>query len=1466
MTTLLQYYEKNDFPRFGLSVILLFLFQVACFSQMASFRAETRDKCVPARVVLYNQSSAGPGIKYEWDFGNGTISNSSEEVLEVVYAIPGTYTIVLQVIEGTDTVSTSSQVTIYKGPEAHFTTDKTEGCVPLDVTFTNTSTAGDASLKNYSWDFRDGTVTSSENTGHRYNTAGTFDVYFSVADFNGCSDDAEYKGLITVHTKPELQFSASDTMACSPPLYVNFTNQTITDVDLSYHWDFGNGLTANGFNAATKYSTSKSYSVTLSCSSETGCAGSLTKDAYINVGSRSISLYARQGDSVFSGNGTRLCPDSTLFYSNRVSTDYTWHVRYNNQQFTRYGREFTYLLTDSGTITLSLVVGKSTDCPDSNQVSFNIDFIKSDFDINPAYTCQLPVVIELTDQSEGAAERKWIFPDLTQDTAVHVSYTVDHSLTYEELYSHTINHLSYPFGLVSTSPYGCSQTTEKVLNVSLPVARFVPDKVAGCVPLKISFADSSKSAEPVIKQTYFIHNNAYVISDGSMFSHTFTEPGHYNVIMAIENSSGCSDTSYNTIVTAGDKLKPDFTISPSLLCAGTDIILHDITKPADSIDYRHFSSPGLFTITTTGTTASVEINPDTAGVKEVRLEVSYNGCLSDTVLTHAFTVNPPAGNYHEYFSCDNPMLYTFIADVPLADSLAWIVNDSIVSGADSMQFKFKASGDYRVSLSAFSNATLCHAEIAKIIRVRNVKAGFLCDPLACVGDSVSFNATSSVDYIRDCFNEGFLWDFGDGSIQKRTFLDSYSHIYSDTGIFHVKLVVRADNGCEDTLQKDVSIRRPDADFTADVDSGCASGLTVRFTKTGTDTIPVTWDWNFGDGYTISSLTPVQHDYTSPSSHVYTATLKVKDSYGCIYSNSIPITLIKPEVSFTARDPFVCVDESVNFTAPYSHFNSFEWDFGDGSTSAIAHSHTYRNPGTYDVSLKIIKDGCEATLLRSQYISVERADATFNVNDSIFDCYPALVSFQHTGDCIVSEGIWTFDTGIQSPVFRKTYQYTYSKPGIYNTSLWIRTPNGCEASRSRTIQVTGPVAAFEFSPDTICYGDSVSFHILSLQDVNETEWIFGDGETSTDPSPVHRYLAKGVVYPALRISNNSCEITINGGLLSISLVTASFELQDNRTAFCEDELLTITDKSIGYENLRWIVNDTLIVDGTVPAPFIISNPDTIHITGIATDSRGCRDTTEKTIMIVTPPDYSITGDSDICKGNTASLNINPVNPSWSVSWQPVDGIDDTASFSPVIAADTTRYYMAVVTDSNGCASAGTFRISVEQPPGITRSPLQDTSIYLGESIQLYVETDNPFTYTWSPDYNISCTSCQQPVVAPEHDIVYTVTINDDCFTETEKFGIDVIIDFYIEAPDAFSPNGDRQNDIFMIETRNIREIKEFKIFNRWGDLVFETTRLDEGWDGTVNGNIQNIDTYAYFIRAVSNHGYETVKKGNFMLVK
>jgi hypothetical protein len=191
---------------------------------------------------------------------------------------------------------------------------------------------------------------------------------------------------------------------------------------------------------------------------------------------------------------------------------------------------------------------------------------------------------------------------------------------------------------------------------------------------------------------------------------------------------------------------------------------------------------------------------------------------------------------------------------------------------------------------------------------------------------------------------------------------------------------------------------------------------------------------------------------------------------------------------------------------------------------------------------------------------------------------------------------------------------------------------------------------------------------------------------------------------------------------------------------------------------------------------------------------------------------------------------------------------------------------MVTNSNACSASRKKTILVNHPFDLIRSPLNDTSIYLGEKIQLILSTPaGNVIYSWSPDISISCLTCNNPWVYPAETTTYKVEAKNDCFDLLEEFKVEVITDFYLEAPSAFTPNGDSNNDLFKFEEKNIANF-DLKIFDRWGKIVFSTNDVQQGWNGYVNGHLQNIDTYKYAVKATTIHGYTFEKKGEFLLLK
>lgn len=1462
--------------RYCLLILFLQATLIPAYGITAKFSFLKVSSCAPTVVKFTNNSTHGPGITYTWDFGLGAIVSATDNsVKEQLYTSAGQYTVKLKVSDGINADSTSAVVTIARGPVANFTADPSNGCPPLLVSFTSTSTAGESDIIRTSWDFRNGDNDEGSSVQYQYNRTGQYNVILKVTDSNGCYSQKEAEKIISVAQKPTVDFAASDTFGCSPPLNVSFVNLSRGSSALTYEWDYGNGKISTDISNSSVYDTLGDYSVTLKATDQFGCSDSLTKNSYIKVGYKKgkLNVYDAK-NNLF--NRTFLCDGLYRFvYSDPNLPSYIWSITDNNITTTfSGGNSLSYKVSGSGKIVVKLVFGRSSFCTDSITLSFIKSYIKAGFTLKDTLYCSVPQLVNLTNSSQNADMVSWFLSDKFLSNDKVTSYSITEGdlpeETYEQLYSHDINVVSLPIKLVASNGGVCFDSVTKVISIAKPVARFMPDKVSGCVPLQVSFSDSSRSVFNIDSYTYRIGSDQVTSLIKTPVSYTITEPGEYNVTEVIK-SGICYDTSLVVRIVAGEKLLPDFTVTPSEVCNGGNITLSGNPGSNSSVSMWRYSSSNLFDLSLkSGPDTTISVYSETTGFKDISLQVDYNGCFSDTTKKNILNIKGPSGSFTGSFSCDSSLKYRFKSAIKPATSLIWEIDTSIINNVDSMNYVFAESGDYTVKLTATDLLSGCILDRTKVFQVRQVTSTFaLNDTIFCAGDSVIMDASSSKDYINTCYNEGFLWDFGDDSPPRRTFLNKYYHIYSARGYDTISLLVTGDNGCIDTSRQVVYVSRPEGSFTSDKTSGCLPEINVNFKNTSTDTTIVRWIWNFGDNTSDSSNSiNITHLYTSDIQKVYYPTLTVYDKWSCNSSYAIPTHLIGINSDFQADDNAICLGGDVTFTPADSTLTGLHWDFGDGTSSTGTSTHTYAMIGQFSVSLAATKEGCQDTLIRSNYISVEKANAGFTASDSILKCYPAAISFMHNNsvNSPAVEYLWTFDSNVMTDRSSGSVDYTFTRPGNVKAQLTVRTLNGCEASSSKDISISGPDASIRFTPHEICYNEAVTFRLDSMKNVSQWKWFFGDGTTSTANPVTHRYTSRGKIVPSIQLVSPTCTAIRVLDTLYIAKVQAQFKTSDSLYTYCYGTKVTLVNSSKVANSWSWLIDDVPVSNGYNLSNYLIGKTGKHSVTLVAIEAGGCSDTMTREIMINPAPAVSVTGDSILCTGDNPLALTVIKNIGDKISWTPATGLSDAASFTVTAAPVVTTTYTAKVTNSYSCTGTAKKTIYVNQPAGLTRSPLSDTSIYIGQGIQLTISTaDSNTTYNWSPDYKISCTNCGNPWVYPVESTTYTVTLSNGCYIVKENFNIEVIRDFYLEAPSAFTPNGDSNNDLFRFEAKNILEF-DLKIFNRWGEIVFSTSDVNQGWDGNVNGHAQNIDTYKYTVKARSIHGYEFDKSGEFLLLR
>ena len=206
--------------------------------------------------------------------------------------------------------------------------------------------------------------------------------------------------------------------------------------------------------------------------------------------------------------------------------------------------------------------------------------------------------------------------------------------------------------------------------------------------------------------------------------------------------------------------------------------------------------------------------------------------------------------------------------------------------------------------------------------------------------------------------------------------------------------------------------------------------------------------------------------------------------------------------------------------------------------------------------------------------------------------------------------------------------------------------------------------------------------------------------------------------------------------------------------------------------------------------------------------------------------------------------------------------------------TSDTYTIVVMDAEGCEF--TEVVFIDEPPLVTLDlyPV-DTLIHLGDSIQLegYVNPSIPLSdTTWTETSWLSCTDCLDPWAAPLQNTMYELIVTDTngCSAVANSL-IRIENQQLVYIPNAFSPNNDGANDVFMIYAgTGVARVVEFRVFNRWGELMFAEENFQPndpgfGWDGRLNGNTLNPAVFVYFVEIEFVNGRTEIFKGDVTLI-
>ena len=413
------------------------------------------------------------------------------------------------------------------------------------------------------------------------------------------------------------------------------------------------------------------------------------------------------------------------------------------------------------------------------------------------------------------------------------------------------------------------------------------------------------------------------------------------------------------------------------------------------------------------------------------------------------------------------------------------------------------------------------------------------------------------------------------------------------------------------------------------------------------------------------------------------------------------------------------------------------------------------------------------------------------------------------------------TGCSSPVASPTVTSDFIVTG---TDV-----NGCSRKDTVTLTVL-PVPAVNPETATVQCGAPIAL-VVNPQDAYTYVWSPASGLSDTLSAAPLANPTANTTYTLTATAANGCHTTAN---LSVNVLG--------------------TNVSVFYD---WSLcaGDTLSVGSslhTVAGTYI----DTLNTV------LGCDSVMHITLTVDTVPVVHAAGPVVACSG---TLDILSASGASTYLWQPGSGLGCDHCAVTSVLLSSTAVYTVTGTDAKGCSSDTTIKVVVVPSPVI--SIADPPMILCNGGVTIVNGSSTLYSYLWSPPDGLSNPTAPSPFANPATTTVYTVVAADSMGCRTEaQVEVAVYQGGSIAIPNAFSPNDDGLNDLFRLITICPIKLEYFKVFNRWGELLFQTADIDQGWDGLYKDVKCEIGVYVYVVSGSMPNGERVFLKGNVSLLR
>jgi gliding motility-associated-like protein len=1398
----------------------------------ANFSASAPVNCKPPESISFTNLTTGPGtLTYRWDFGDG--GNSTATNPSHMYTTAGTYNVrlIAESDQGCiDTITRNNQLSIGNFNSNFSFRDSV--CIGDTVRFTNQSVP----VPNAStWYFGDGTTSITASPIKIFSTTGAYTVKL-VNNYGNCVDSSIK--TINVISNPVPNILVNDSIACSAPFTVNFSNTTAGVKQ--WLWDFGDGATSTLQNPTHTYTAEGNYTVRLTVQLSAGCIGTLTKTNFIRIQKPVVTVPGMPTGGCF--------PYTFRPVPSVVSADsvVSWLWDFGDGS-TSTQQLPSHLYPVQGNYTVRLTITTSRGCTET--VTY-VNGVRTgtkptaNFSAAPLTSCAGQPV-NFTDLSTGAPDAwRWEFGD----TKISTNQNPTHS--YDTAGFITVRLIAFKNGCPDTA------TKTSYLQILPPVSKF--GIVYDCnTTSTVAFSDSSVGA--VTRLWSFGDGNT---STAFNPTHVYAAPGTYTVTLSVTNGS-CTDTSQRVVNFLN--FNPTIVTDQNAKCRfqSFNFSAGNVT-PANIRTWFWDMGDG-----TTRNTASFNHSYTAVGNYTVKLVITdINGCRDST--TKVLNVYGPTPSFT---ALPNPQCVgqavtftsTSVTDGthPITNYLWRFGDGSTINGNNAtVQHSYTTPSTYFPKLIVTDSYGCTDSTLGgTILDIFETKLGFYAvDTLSCPNGTVRFVNTSTGS------NLTYTWDFGDGTTSTAV---NPTKVYTATGKYTVKLIGREAIGCVDSIVKTnyITVDVPVADFIASDTFTICPPLQVQFTNTSTYYKTVLW--NFGDGNTSTALNP-SYSYAIPND--YTVTLTVTSAGGCTSTKQMLIRVLSNTVGNLTYTPISgCFPMQVNFAVTANNNVKYLWDFGDGSTLFTSDStigFNYQYPGFY-VPKVILQDtqGCLTPLIGIDTIKIFGSKPDFSVDKKVL-CDNGTIQFRDssvTAD-IVSSYVWNFGDGNTSGL--RNPSHTYGNTGMYDVTLTINTVNGCSntITKPQFIKVVPTPQLSITGTTTYCSPATVNLTgNLVNPDTSAIQWTWKVDNRIVNSKDLSNFsIPAAGTYTAWLIATNSSGCTDSTSTTITVNQTPTIDAGRD-TTICIGSSFVLNPS--GASTYLWSPGTDLNCTNCENPVSTPQNDIRYYVTG---STLGCSNTDSVFVRVKKPFTVTVSANDTLCVGERLQLFASGAE---NYSWSPATGLSSSTIANPIATPTTTTTYTVTGFDSSSCfTDTRSVTVYVYNYPTINAG--NDTVIIGGTSAQLFaVGSPDIISYNWSPFATLSCTTCPNPVASPKNNTTYTVEVSNiaGCVSSDEVTVLVGCLAGRIYIPNAFTPNNDGKNDRFYVIGDGVDKIKRITVFDRWGKAIYNRENIQgnnpsAGWDGTLNGYEQPTGMYTYITEVICGDGAVFKLQGTITLIR